>query len=207
MHWSTPSCFCVLSYPLCTSFDRLVNNAGGLCDDNRLGGRTRIHKITHSLFYFILFYFILYIYIYISPPIWLSWCSWSLSHRQLCLNLHSDISPLNYSSHLRHRLVADPDTRLAGEPGSPQCIEGKLSLRKHTVIMMPWSFTVRLHVPALMFFTSYWGWSGCLTAHTSLRPHPEQITFPLIDFFVLFLFLKSCANTWIEALRVGLRKI
>lgn len=143
------------------------------------------HAYTKSrTHFFILFYFILsYIYIYIYPPIWLSWCSWSLSHRQLCLNLHSDISPLNYSSHLRHRLVADPDTRLAGEPGSPQCIEGKLSLRKHTVIMMPWSFTVRLHVPALMFFTSYWGWSGCLTAHTSLHPHPEQITFPLIDFF------------------------
>ena len=80
MHWSTPSCFSVLSYPLCTSFDRLVNNAGGLCDDNRLGGRTCIHKSTHSLFYF-------HIYIYIFPPIWLSWCSWSLSHSQLCLNL------------------------------------------------------------------------------------------------------------------------
>lgn len=72
MHWSTPSCFSVLPYPLSMSFDRLVNNAGGLWDDNQLGGKARTHKIMHThLFSF--FFFLIYLSISLSyaPGVWL----------------------------------------------------------------------------------------------------------------------------------------
>lgn len=83
MHWSTPSCFSVLSYPLSVSFDRLVNNAGGLCDDNRLGGKARTHKITHThLFSFFFLYLSLYHFLVLLE----------FGSFQMCLNLLSDTS-------------------------------------------------------------------------------------------------------------------